>query len=143
MNSAVLVMREVVYVSAYICRIMELSIIIFFTTQYFKAKSTYKSAYYVILNIGYLEDFIVFLNAIVPINSELFSFTNIIHIWHNTYFMVIWNAVLCMNRCTALTFPLKHDKVSSFLLKIFACKNFCFLAAKLYFHCITISLGYF
>lgn len=95
-----------------ISRGLGFTIIIFLTTQYFKPKSNHRSAYYVILNIGYAMDFILFLNWVIPLPTDVYMFTLVTLEWYTVYFTTIWNVVLCLNRCTALAFLIKYDRVS-------------------------------
>lgn len=90
------------------------TVIIFLTIQYFKKSSKHKSAYYVILNVGYIIDIILFINWLIPFSTNTYFFTLITFEWYTIYFATIWNVVLCLNRCTALVFLVRYEKVSYF-----------------------------
>ena len=99
-------------------RALETLIVIFLCAQYFKTKSNYKSAYFVILNLGYMADLVLFINWVIPLNINVYYFTLVVFEWYITYFITIWNVILCINRCTALVFIVKYEKVSNFFYKV-------------------------
>ena len=101
---------------SFLTRVPELAIAIFLTSQLVKPNSNYKSAYFVILNIGYIEDLINFLIWCLQwcpwLGTAQWNITSILFQWHNIFFIIVWNAILVFNRCTALAFSLKHERVS-------------------------------
>ena len=113
LNSTVGIIKLSSNIIACSSRALEFLVVVFLTSQYLKTQSNYKSAYFVILNVGYIADLTILLNWVLPLSTEIYNFSMILHTWHNTYFVTAWNAILCFNRCTALAFAGKHDKVGS------------------------------
>lgn len=115
MEAAFEVLKYVNHTLSCSSRFLEFLLVVFLVTQYFKPNSKFKSAYFLILLIGYFTDLLMFVHwiwsVIFPIEQQFYLYTIVFHEWHNTYFLSIWNAVLCCNRCTALAFPIKHEKV--------------------------------
>uniref|UniRef100_A0A914PMA8 Uncharacterized protein n=1 Tax=Panagrolaimus davidi TaxID=227884 RepID=A0A914PMA8_9BILA len=104
------ILHLIAEIISYFTRSLELLIVIFLTIKLFKCDSHFKDAYYVILNIGYIFDLIKFINQIIH-DKDTYLMRMVIHGWYSTYFLTLWNAILCCNRCTALAFPKAHKKV--------------------------------
>lgn len=122
------VLTEIIKISSSIVQCssqgLECLLVIFLTSQYLKKKSNFKSSYFVILNIGYIFDVILFITWLlsftpfISFNSTFYSFFMSMQEWYIMFFITIWNVILCLNRCTALIFYFKYDKVCLFNLSV-------------------------
>ncbi|KAE9555540.1 hypothetical protein FO519_001211 [Halicephalobus sp. NKZ332] len=99
--------------------LMELIIVIFLFYEFSKRKSDVKSAYFFILSLGFI------VNILMIATVTMGEFIN----WSRDYMWIIklstffqwygqlssgpWHAVLGLNRCTALGYPILHHKLWS------------------------------
>lgn len=97
--------------------VIELIIVIFLFSEYRKKKSDVKSAYFFIMSLGFIVNmcYAIFTTAGELINwsRNYILMINIITFvqWYAQFSIGPWNAALGFNRCTALAFPLLHQKV--------------------------------
>ena len=99
-----------------IAAIFELLLVIFFTYhQLIKRDSAYNSVYYVLLNVGYavavFYTFAWLFHDFFSANSMVFQYIAFPSDWYFLFFLAFWNFILGLYRCTALAFPLKHERV--------------------------------
>ena len=95
---------------------IEVIIVFFLFCEFKKRSSNVKSAYFFILSLGFIVDILM---AIVSTIGDLIDWNieywimNIILLvqWYAQFFVGFWNAILAFNRCTALAFPISHQRV--------------------------------
>ena len=101
-----------------IAAFFELLLVIFFTyQQLYKRNSTaYTSVYYVLLNVGYavavFYTFAWLFYDLFSSYSMIFQYIAFPSDWYFLFFLAFWNFVVGLYRCTALAFPLKHERVN-------------------------------
>ena len=106
------VIHLIAEIISYFTRTWEFFIVIFLTIRFLKCDHHFKDGYYIILNIGYIFDLIKFANQLYVSDDGAYLMRMVIHGWYSTYFLTLWNVILCCNRCTALSFPRLHPRVS-------------------------------
>ena len=96
--------------------LIELIIVIFLFHEFCRKKSSVKSAYFFIMSLGFVVDIMVCVMStigdIINWNLELWIMKIIsLVLWYGQFSIGAWNAILGFNRCTALAFPVLHQKV--------------------------------
>uniref|UniRef100_A0AC35GJK5 Serpentine receptor class gamma n=1 Tax=Panagrolaimus sp. PS1159 TaxID=55785 RepID=A0AC35GJK5_9BILA len=95
---------------------VQIGICIFICAEWRKAKSTYKSAYFIILISFYCLDlpcqvlWVYGRTINYNLNDPLLPLI-LISQWYKGYVIGIWEAVLGLTRCTAMAFPNLHNKL--------------------------------
>ena len=96
---------------------INIAVSIFLVHEWSKPTSPLRTAYFVILNFGYLMNILfsicVFVTNFLYDGSDTLNLLFFV-IWHTQCNLGIWEAVLGLNRCTALGFISWHKKVSWF-----------------------------
>ena len=96
---------------------MEFFLLIFFCNEFRKPGLSYlKTAYFMLLNYGYLLDIIATMTwnlaeALQPHHQGRLTAAGTIVIFYSEFQLGLWSALLGINRYTALVYPFIHNKV--------------------------------
>lgn len=107
--------------------IFQITVIVFLFAQIRKIKSIFRSAYFIILvsmyvldivfSIAWIYGHLVFYSRFAPYMIAV----NVVQ-WYAQNLLGFWEALLGLNRCTALAFPMLHNMVGlDYVCK--SCKN--------------------
>uniref|UniRef100_A0A914QXK4 Serpentine receptor class gamma n=1 Tax=Panagrolaimus davidi TaxID=227884 RepID=A0A914QXK4_9BILA len=107
-----------------ICLFFMISIIIFLINELLKPDSQLRSSYFALITFGMIlySTFIIGKDiGYIFSDIDIKSFINNLIQWYMSLDLACWNTFLALNRATALSFPVGHDRFWTKNLTIFYC----------------------